>query len=68
MRKRVLQVKMVKNEKEEPTSPDDPDNFYKKAAFIGDYLENAFGSIGKAVLIYIAADTVRQVMVAKASK
>lgn len=66
---RSLQVKMVKNAKEDtkPSSQSDI-TLEGKTAIIGYALKSTIETIGKAVIAYVAVDTVRQVMVARASK
>ncbi len=68
MRNRVLQVKMVKPEASETLPSDQIDQFEERAALVGCYIEKTVKMVGGAVLAYIAADTVRQVMVVKVSK
>lgn len=66
---RAIQVKMVKNEKEEATASDQNDHHFEgKTAIIGEHLRHTIGTVGKLILIYIAADTVRQVAIEKAKR
>jgi hypothetical protein len=71
LKNRVLQVKMVKNGKEEepkPNSADDVQTMIAATRVVSRHVQNTIITIGKVVVLYIAADTVRQVAVAKASK
>ncbi len=69
MLNRALQVKMVKNEKNSTPQPDQTDEqFEGKVAIIGAHLLTAIEKIGKAAVVYVLVDTVRQVAVARASK
>ncbi len=66
---RAFQVRMVKNDKDETDPPNQTDKHLEgKAAIIGFHLERAVAKIGGAVIVYVAVDTVRQVMVIKARK
>lgn len=68
LKDRALQVKMVKNAKDETVEVDRGELFYKKANLVGCHIRNTVVSIGKTVLLYVAADTIRQVMVEHAKK
>lgn len=66
---RAIQVKMVKNEKEEAIASDHTDHHFEgKTAIIGEHLRHMIGTVGKLILLYIAADTIRQVSIEKAKK
>lgn len=65
---RALQVKMVKTEKETTTQPNPEDVLEKKLAVISRSFENMALKVGKAVIAYVVADTVRQILVAKATR
>lgn len=66
---RVLQVKMVKSKKNDPEAPAPTDlPFERKAAIVGNYAERIVEKIGGAIVTYIIVDTVRQVLVAKATR
>ncbi len=67
LKNRAIQVKMVKNAKDETVVVDSGELFYKKANLIGCHLRNTVVSIGKTVLLYVAADTIRQIAVNKTS-
>lgn len=69
MLNRTLQVKMVKNDKEELTSPIRTENtFEDKASIIGYHFERTAVKIGFGIIIYVFADTLRQVLVALATR
>ena len=66
---RALQVKMVKADAEETPAVNQQDKTFEgKAAIVGHFLVEAVKQVGSTVLLYVAADTVRQVMVAKTKK
>ena len=67
---RALQVKMVKNEKEspQPTSSDEIQVMIAATRVVSRHVQNTIVTIGKVALAYIAADTIRQVMVEHAKK
>lgn len=66
---RALQVKVIKSKKEEPLTPTQTDvSFETKVAVLGYYVEKAVAKVGTAAITYVVLDTVRQVMVAKASR
>lgn len=69
MLNRVLQVKLVKNDKREETAPSHTDTTFEgKTAIIGQYLVKTVETIVGAVIMYVVADTARQVLVVKAQK
>lgn len=69
MLNRVLQVKLVKKDKHENTPPSQTDTTLEgKAAIIGQYFVKTVQTISGAVLMYVVADTARQVLVAKAER
>lgn len=63
-KKRSLQVKMVKNA--EAFSQTD-ESFEKAAAIFGSCIETAVEKAGAAVILYVVADTVRQVVIARST-
>jgi hypothetical protein len=66
---RTLQVKMVKSQKEEVQKHEPTElQFEKKVAVISGYSWDVLKKAGGVVLAYVALDTIRQVLVAKASK
>lgn len=71
LKNRAIQVKMVKNDNGETTKPTPSDQFMVMAAatrVVSAHMQKTIVTVGKVILTYIAADTIRQVMVAKASK
>lgn len=65
---RALQVKMVKNEKQELTPEDKQVAFATVVGVISDSVENLTKKVIGGVVLYITLDTVRQVMVARATR
>lgn len=65
---RALQVKMVKNEKQELTPEDKQVAFATVVGVISDSIENLTKKVIGGVVLYITLDTVRQVMVARATR
>jgi len=65
---RALQVKMVKNEKQELTPEDKQVAFATVVGVISDNVENLTKKVIGGVVLYITLDTVRQVMVARATR
>lgn len=65
---RALQVKVVKNDKHDPATQDVEMAFEDKVDLIDEVVERTLRRIGVAVVTYVAADTVRKILVAKASK
>jgi hypothetical protein len=68
---RAIQVKMVKNDKEDAPKPTTSDQFRVNAATMriaSLHIKNTILTIGKVVVVYVAADTIRQVMVEQAKK
>lgn len=65
---RALQVKMVKNDKEETPRFDRMETFLDNAATMSVFVSDVLKTVGKTVLVYVAADTIRQVMVEHAKK
>lgn len=69
MRKRTIQVKMVKTPKDDDTSPDETDETLEgKAAIIGYYAQRIVATIGKSAVAYVVVDTLREVVIARATK
>lgn len=69
MLNRKLEVKMVKSNKTESQDPAQPEpSLEEKVATIGYYAERIVKKAGQAALAYVAIDTIRQVVVAKALK
>lgn len=65
---RALQVKLIKTDKKNvPTQPQTEEQFEGKVAVIAIHLRSAVKDLGLAVVAYVAIDTVRQVLVAKAT-
>jgi hypothetical protein len=65
---RALQVKMVKSSKNEAPPTPTEDKFVSRATFVAYASKSVIQEIGSAVVAYIVLDTIRQVLVAKASK
>lgn len=66
---RELQVKMVKKNKKAPVTPDQSDTELQgKTAIVGFVLERVVEKVGNAVISYVVLDTIRQVLVARASR
>lgn len=65
---REIQVKMVKKTKNETEVDTTDSHFEGKAAIISNAVDNGLKRIGIAIVSYVLVDTVRQVLVAKASK
>jgi len=66
---RKLEVRMVNTNKAESTTPAESDiSLEGKLAIAGYYVERAIEKAGKAALAYVAVDTLRQVIVARALK
>jgi hypothetical protein len=66
--KRRIEVRFVKDTKSDSTESTDDVTLEGKAAIISHHIEKAFGKVGKAVVGYVVADTLRQVIVAQAAK
>ena len=66
---RELRVKFVKPDAQ-PTKiyNEQSSTFEGKTAIIGAFIEKGFKNVGIGVVAYVAADTLRQVIVARASR
>lgn len=67
LRKRHLEVKMVKNDKSE-TKPVTEEVISARIVYANQAANNLFGQIGKGIVTYVLLDTFRQVMVTLAKK
>jgi len=68
MRNRALQLRFVKTNQSDAAVSDETDSTFEgKVAIIGHFVEKGFKNIGMAVCAYVVADTLRQVIVAKAN-
>ena len=66
---RAIQVKMVKPNKDEAQQTVQPElQFEKKVAIVAGYSELLINKVAGAAVTYILLDTIRKVLVAKASK
>jgi hypothetical protein len=66
---RTLQVKMVKSNKEEPTTlPQSNLDLEEAGAIVSHYFGRAFEKIVVSVIAYVVVDTIRQVMIARANR
>lgn len=68
LKNRSLQVKMVKDEAQEYVDVDEAQVFAEKVACVASYGRDAVILVGKVVIAYIVADTIRQVAVEHAKK
>jgi hypothetical protein len=69
MLNRTLQVKLLKTSKEDLAQPTQTSTTYEaKVAVIGNLFERIAAKVGSAVIVYVVVDTVRKVLIAKASK
>lgn len=65
---RSLQVKMVKDEEVDDDTVAKVGTFEIKAEVVADQIKSVLMFIGGGILTYVAADTVRQVMIERAKK
>lgn len=66
--RKALQVKVVKSDKTPQTSGPTEPSFEKKVDIIATYINKSFVRAGLAVIAYVAADTAREVLIARADK
>lgn len=65
---RALQVKMIKTKKVNTEATDPPDVLLEDAVtIIGYHIERGIKKIGEAVIAYVVVDTIRKVLIAKAT-
>jgi len=65
---RALQVKMVKSSKNETPPVPSEDKFVARTTIVAYAAKQVAQEIGSAVVAYVVLDTIRQVLVARASK
>lgn len=65
---RSLEVKVVKQPKDQPMPVDTEDEFSKRLTEVRQVLEVVIPQVAVMVIGYVAADTVRQVIVEQAKK
>lgn len=67
MKKRALQITIVRNKKDQPPSTTEAEiTLEGKAELISHYIDKYAAKVGKAVIAYVVADTLRKVIVAQA--
>ena len=66
---RTLEVKMIKTKKNHAVNPTQPEpQFEAKAATCAQHLDKVLEKAGSAMVTYIVLDTIRKVLVARASR
>jgi hypothetical protein len=68
--KRTIEVRIVKKKDKQTTAESDTEDITLegKAAIVGHYLDKGVRQIGKVMVSYVFVDTLRQVIVAQATK